>query len=76
MGSVLQNLGLTDRLCGAGCGSWLDCGGDLQTAVSPIDGKVLGSAKGMAHGAWCSVFGVRYSVFGARHKTLGVHLYA
>ena len=45
MGSVLQTLGLNDRLCGAGCGSWLDCGGELLSSVSPIDGKVIGSVQ-------------------------------
>jgi len=45
MGSVLQNLGLTDRLCGAGCGSWLDCSGEILSSASPIDGELIGSVR-------------------------------
>jgi aldehyde dehydrogenase (NAD+) len=41
---VLDRLGLSNISSGAGTGAtWMECGGETLEAVSPIDGRVLGS---------------------------------
>jgi len=41
MRPLLKKLGLLDEQSGAGAGSWLDCGGDLISSISPIDGQEI-----------------------------------
>lgn len=45
MESILEKLGLSGELSGAGTGSWLDCHGPVLESVSPIDGRVLGRVR-------------------------------
>ena len=45
MRSLLKKLGLLDEQSGAGIGSWMDCGGDLISSISPIEGQVIAKDK-------------------------------
>ncbi|RJR44951.1 MAG: aldehyde dehydrogenase family protein [Desulfobacteraceae bacterium] len=45
MEAILEKLGLTGDLSGAGGGSWLECGGEMLESVSPIDGRVIGKVR-------------------------------
>jgi aldehyde dehydrogenase (NAD+) len=45
METILDSLGLTGELSGAGGGSWFDCRGEVLESVSPIDGKVIGKIR-------------------------------
>lgn len=45
MHPILEKLGLTGELSGAGGGSWFDCRGEVLESVSPIDGKVIGKIR-------------------------------
>ena len=45
MRSILTKLGLLDQQSGAGTGSWMDCGGDLISSISPIDGQVIAKIR-------------------------------
>ena len=48
MHPILSKLGLTGMLPGAGCGSWLDCSGEVISSESPIDGQVIGQIRSAA----------------------------
>ena len=45
MHPILEKLGLTGELSGAGGGSWFDCRGEVLESISPIDGKVIGKIR-------------------------------
>jgi len=45
MHPIVEKLGLSGELSGAGGGSWFDCRGDVLESVSPIDGKVMGKIR-------------------------------
>ncbi|MDD5206336.1 MAG: aldehyde dehydrogenase family protein [Desulfobacterales bacterium] len=45
METILDSLGLTGELSGAGGGSWFDCRGEVLESISPIDGKVIGKIR-------------------------------
>ncbi|PKN28515.1 MAG: aldehyde dehydrogenase family protein [Deltaproteobacteria bacterium HGW-Deltaproteobacteria-21] len=45
METILDSLGLTGELSGAGGGSWYDCRGEVLESISPIDGKVIGKIR-------------------------------
>ncbi|MEJ2283433.1 MAG: aldehyde dehydrogenase family protein [Desulfobacterales bacterium] len=42
MKSILEKFDLLDTQQGAGCGSWLTCGGETLLSNSPIDGREIG----------------------------------
>lgn len=52
MKALLNRLGLTGRLSGAGTGKWLDCQGPRLESVSPIDGQVLGRVQTAGRGEY------------------------
>ena len=41
MRPFLEKYGLLDEQPGAGSGSWMDCGGELISSISPIDGQEI-----------------------------------
>ena len=41
MRPLLKKLDSLDEQSGAGAGSWMDCGGDLISSISSIDGQVI-----------------------------------
>ena len=45
MRSVLKKLGLLEEQSGAGSGSWIDCGGEMISSMSPIDGQVIAKIR-------------------------------
>ena len=45
MKSLLEKLDLLDEQSGAGAGSWMDCGGDLISSISPIDGQKIAQIR-------------------------------
>jgi aldehyde dehydrogenase (NAD+) len=57
MRSILDKLGLTDELCGAGSGSWLDCSGETLSSKSPIDEQVIGEIRSAADNDYEKVIG-------------------
>ena len=42
---ILESLGLSGELSGAGTGSWLECHGDVLESVSPIDLRTIGRVR-------------------------------
>jgi aldehyde dehydrogenase (NAD+) len=48
MRSILEKFDLLGKLSGAGSGSWLDCGGETISSISPIDGQVIAEIRGAA----------------------------
>jgi aldehyde dehydrogenase (NAD+) len=45
MHAVLEKLGLTGELPGAGAGSWFECHGEVLESVSPVDGSAIGRVR-------------------------------
>ena len=45
MNPALKKMGLLDVNSGAGSGSWMDCGGEMLTSISPIDGQTIAKIR-------------------------------
>ena len=45
MRAILNKLGLTDQLSGAGSGSWIECSGEILSSKSPIDEEKIGEIR-------------------------------
>jgi aldehyde dehydrogenase (NAD+) len=67
MRDILNKLGLTGQLSGAGSGSWIDCSGDLLPSKSPIDEQVIGKIRCTAASDYEKVVGRATEAFQAWH---------
>jgi len=57
MRSILKKFGLPDEMSGAGSGSWIDCGGEIMSSKSPIDGHVIGEIRCAADNDYEKIIG-------------------
>ena len=63
MNAILEKLGLSGELPGAGTGSWLDCHGEVLDSVSPIDGNTIGKIRCANRGDFETVAQRSYEAF-------------
>ena len=49
MKSILEKFDLLDTQQGAGCGSWMPCGGEILPSHSPVNGEEIGKIRCATH---------------------------
>jgi len=63
MRAILDKLGVTGRLSGAGSGSWIECSGEIMSSKSPIDEEVIGEIQCAAADDYEKIIGQAVEAF-------------